>query len=183
MNKKIIWKNLEAFGYEYFDLRIEKDINAIGTIITTVDDVKPIAMKYCIQLNQNWVTTEVNIEIDNQNRLKIHSDGNGNWFNEDGAPLENLRGAIDVDFSATPFSNTLPINRESWNVGDEKKFEMVYITFPELEVMKVKQSYKYIKTLEGNRYYDYECRGYQTEIRVDRDGFVLDYPNVFQKIY
>ncbi|GAK07992.1 hypothetical protein JCM19038_1754 [Geomicrobium sp. JCM 19038] len=115
--------------------------------------------------------------------MKIHSDGNGNWFNEDGTPLENLRGAIDVDLSATPFSNTLPINRESWNVGDEKKFEMVYITFPELEVKKVKQSYKYSKTKDGNRYYDYECRGYQTEITVDDDGFVIDYPSVFQKIY
>ncbi|WP_255343363.1 hypothetical protein [Geomicrobium sp. JCM 19038] len=39
MNKKIIWKNLEVFGYEHFDMKVEKDINTIGTIITTVDDV------------------------------------------------------------------------------------------------------------------------------------------------
>lgn len=79
--------------------------------------------------------------VDEQNSLKLTSDGKGNWFENDGQVIDKLKGAIDIDISATPFSNSLPINRMNWVFNQEEHFEMVYISIPSLEVKKVPQSY------------------------------------------
>ncbi|WP_054704268.1 putative glycolipid-binding domain-containing protein [Bacillus sp. JCM 19041] len=177
MKKTILWKNEEKLGYEHFLLEGTK---GKGTIIY-VDDEKAHTVNYEIKMESNWVTRQLSVQIDHGETRTLFSDGNGKWLNEEGLPLADLNGAIDVDIEATPSSNTLPINRENWELGEEKTFEMVYVAIPELHLTKVKQMYTYERKEEGLRYFKYECRGYETVICVDEDGFVVHYPNVFSR--
>ena len=47
--------------------------------------------------------------------LHLLTDGEGFWTTESGETIPLLKGCLDVDLSATPFTNTLPI-------ADEKRF-------------------------------------------------------------
>ncbi|WP_078394848.1 putative glycolipid-binding domain-containing protein [Shouchella patagoniensis] len=177
MKKTILWKNEERVGYEHFLMEENK---GIGTIIY-VDDEKGHVVNYELKMEPNWLTRQLFVQVDHGKTLTLVSDGNGEWLNKDGQPLDDLKGAIDVDVESTPFSNTLPINRKIWKVGEKKTFDMVHVTIPELNVSKVKQIYTYEREEEGLRYFEYECRGYKNVICVDEDGFVVHYPNVFSR--
>ncbi|WP_230502579.1 putative glycolipid-binding domain-containing protein [Sutcliffiella rhizosphaerae] len=110
-------------------------------------------MKYSVELDKNWITRKLSILVDNQKSLELRSDGEGNWFNMEGNSIQFLKGAIDIDISATPFSNSLPVNRLNWSVNQIEYFEMVYISVPSLEMRKVQQSYKYIGNNGNQRYF------------------------------
>ncbi|MBG9456010.1 hypothetical protein ABE61_18705 [Lysinibacillus sphaericus] len=71
-------------------------------------------MEYKVDLDSNWFTKKLTIIVDEHNSLKLTSDGKGKWFENDGQVIDKLKGAIDIDISATPFSNSLPNNRMNW---------------------------------------------------------------------
>jgi hypothetical protein len=49
--------------------------------------------------------------VGEQRKLELISDGRGKWTDASGNPLPALDGAIDMDLSVSPFTNTLPIRR------------------------------------------------------------------------
>ena len=115
------------------------------------------------------------------NSLSMNSDGEGNWFNQDGSVLTRFTGAIDIDLSGTPFTNTLPIRRMAKHVpGNFQRFKMVYVAFDTLEPAIDKQQYTCIIPY---RKYRYEALGrdFAAELEVDENGVVLDYPDLFTR--
>ena len=181
---KVIWSNEEQFGCEYLKL-VSKNGNlttAQGTIIF-IDGEKSDAhnINYTVELDEHWITKRLNIVVDYFSSLELISDGEGNWFNTDGEPVDKLKGAIDIDISATPFSNSLPINRVNWEENQLEHFEMVYILVPSLELKKVLQSYRFIRSENGLKYFHYRCYDYETIICVDANGLVVNYPGVFMR--
>ncbi|MED3803563.1 putative glycolipid-binding domain-containing protein [Lysinibacillus xylanilyticus] len=184
MNQKLVWKNEEQFGCEYFNItKEEKNFSAKGTIIYVEgDESNAHIVEYKDDLDTNWFTEKLSIIVDEHISLNLSSDGKGNWYENDGQVIDKLKGAIDIDISATPFSNSLPINRMDWVLNQEEHFEMVYISIPSLEVKKVPQSYKYINNKGHMRYFKYRCYDYETTICVDEQGLILDYPNVFRRV-
>ncbi|WZY00561.1 putative glycolipid-binding domain-containing protein [Bacillus sp. FSL W7-1360] len=134
---------------------------------------------YEVSLDGNGLTKEVKLEIDRSKQLVLKSNGEGKWFHDEGQEIKSLRGAIDVDISITPFSNSLPIRRLTWEKNQCREFQMVYIAVPHLEIQKVTQHYEYVREEKGLRYFRYQCRSYETMITVDEAGFVVEYPGVF----
>ncbi|MGE8001767.1 putative glycolipid-binding domain-containing protein [Lysinibacillus sp. NPDC093190] len=184
LNQKVVWKNEEQFGCEHFSInKEEKYYSAKGTIIYVEEDESNAhIVEYKVDLDSNWFTKKLTIIVDEHNSLNLMSDGKGNWFENDGQVIDKLKGAIDIDISATPFSNSLPINRMDWVLNQEEHFEMVYISIPTLEVKKVPQSYKYLINSDNLRYFKYRCYDFETTICVDEQGLIIDYPNVFRRI-
>ncbi len=184
LNQKVVWQNEEQFGCEHLSIfKEEKNFSAKGTIIYVEGDQSNAhIVEYKVDLDSKWFTKKLTIIVDEHNSLKLKSDGKGNWFGNDGQVIDKLKGAIDIDISATPFSNSLPINRMNWVLNQEEHFEMVYISIPSLEVKKVPQSYKYLKNNGKLRYFRYRSYDYETIICIDEHGLVIDYPNVFRRI-
>ena len=180
MEKKAVWNNEEQYGCEYLQLKEEAERVVVQSTVIYVDE-EPTHVQYQVDLDTNWITRKVKLSVDKQSELELHRDGKGNWFNQDGEALDNLQGCIDIDISATPFSNSLPINRMEWTSNQKESFHMVYIDIPSLEYRKVPQSYQYLREEDGLRYFLYRCYDYETTIAVDADGLVVDYPGVFSR--
>ncbi|WP_194840912.1 putative glycolipid-binding domain-containing protein [Filobacillus milosensis] len=182
MLHKIVWENLEGFGYEFLKLSKENDeFIARGTIITSEQN-NPYNVNYIVHLDQTWNTKKLMLDIDGKPKLEIISDGVGNWSN-DHRELNELEGAIDIDISATPFSNSLPINRYDWVPNQQRDFQMVYISVPTLEMFKIPQSYTFLQRDEDLRVFLYQCRDFESKIYVDDHGFVNLYPGLFKRNY
>ncbi|SES79191.1 hypothetical protein SAMN05216389_102193 [Oceanobacillus limi] len=185
MGKKVVWNNDELFGCEYLTLKRTTENLVVQSTVIYVDEKTDNAhnLDYNVELDKHWLTKKLSINVDNIDRLELHTDREGNWFNSDGEIIGSLNGAIDIDISATPFSNSLPINRINWRINQIKYFHMVYISVPSLEIKKVPQSYHYIRKEGELRYFKYRCYDYETIISVDSNGLVVDYPNIFSRVF
>ncbi len=88
--------------------------------------------------------------------LHLRSDGEGNWQDSKGHLVEVLQGCVDIDISATPFTNTLPIRRLGLALGEAREILVAYVAVPALAPEPVRQRYT---CLEAGRLYRYSYEG------------------------
>jgi hypothetical protein len=118
-------------------------------------------------------------------RLDLNSDGEGHWVDSAGGAILDLDGCIDVDISTTPFTNTLPIRRLRLQSGQSADLPMVYIFVPTFQISRTMQRYTCLESgPEGSsyRFEDIES-GYNVVLPVDASGVVLDYPELFGRVW
>ena len=98
----------------------------------------------------------------------------------DGERRPDLANAIDLDITATPATNFLPVRRLGLAVGQRADIEVAWVQVPSLEVKLGRQRY----TRTGPRAYCYESRDddFRRPLTVDDDGLVLSYPGLFERI-
>ncbi|WP_019416150.1 putative glycolipid-binding domain-containing protein [Paenisporosarcina sp. TG20] len=182
-SREVVWENKETFGCECLKtFTIENMIHVVSTVIY-MNQNAPIQVDYQIELDSSWNTKRLSIHNGRKDDLHITSNGKGEWFDQYGSKIDELNGAIDVDISATPFSNSLPINRFDWEPNQKRSFEMVYISVPSLKFQKVKQTYTYIEGKGNIQIFNYSSRDFETRISVDEKGLVIDYPKLFTRRY
>ncbi|GAB3607165.1 hypothetical protein GCM10027413_25740 [Conyzicola nivalis] len=137
-----------------------------------------VGVRYAIDTDASWATRTVRLATDSSS-LVLFADGHGNWTEGDGRLLDRLAGAIDVDITATPLTNTLPIWRLGLGVGESADIVTAYIALPGLTVTADPQRY----TRLDERSYRFESRDsdFHRDITVDDAGFVVDYPGLFRR--
>src|SRR5260370_40874850 len=137
--------------------------------------------------NTDWTIKELGLILlgGNGKSIKMQTDGQGHWSTISGDPLPSLEGCIDVDISATPFTNTLPIRRLALSPGQSVELLVAYVVIPELELKPDRQRYTCLSlgTHEGLYRYDGLESGISAELRVDSDGLVIDYQGLFRRAW
>jgi hypothetical protein len=109
----------------------------------------------------------------------------GAWRTADQAVLSELSGSSDIDLSASPFTNTLPIRRLRMQPDQPVEIQVAFIELPAFSIRPERQRYTLThRTDEYDTYrFEHLANGYSVEIRVDREGLVLDYPGLFRRVY
>jgi Putative glycolipid-binding len=102
------WRDWSGGGLQHLVLTWGSDaIVAEGVVIST-DERLHFAATYRIECDPTWRVTRTLVRLVGADTLiELTSDGTGHWRDGSGTPLPRLAGAIDVDVSATPFTNTL----------------------------------------------------------------------------
>ena len=182
MLRKIIWSNQADTGLEHFYLRRGDDEITADGIVIGVEENVAFRIRYQIRCDLRWhVRTVVVKSLDeNEQTIRFVSDGFGNWTNESGEPMSELKGCFDVDITATPFTNTLPIRRLSLISGESAEIKVVYFTIPEMQVSVDPQRYTCLETGSTGGKYKFESldSGFTAVITVDADGLVEDAPPI-----
>jgi hypothetical protein len=183
MNKIIArWQDWSGKGIEHMVLTKESDqIVADAVILATIDD-NVFAARYRIFCATSWHVRKVEVtQIGSDLTAQLASDGVGNWVDGSAARLPSLEGAIDVDISITPFTNTLPIRRLNLQRGHSEEILTVYIQLPSFALTTDRQRYT---CLEAGRRYRYESvdSDFAREIEVDNQGLVVTYPGLFRRV-
>jgi uncharacterized protein len=119
-----------------------------------------------------------------KSEVKASSDGRGSWTGPDGRAIEFLKGCLDVDVMATPFTNTLAIRRLGLAVGEAREIEVAYVRIPDLELSRARQRYTCLeKNGEGAHYLYESLEGdFKAELAVDVEGLVLAYQGVWERV-
>ena len=185
MADKIIarWQDWSGEGVEHLVLtQNASDVIAESAIITKLDG-HPMALRYRIRCDPSWQVRNVELAIiGDARRVELTRDGRGNWFDGEGIAQPQLSGAIDVDISATPFTNTLPIRRLKLARGAAAEILVVYILLPALEVLTDRQRYTSLDA-DGGRYrYESVDSDFTRDIDVDEHGLVVTYPGLFRRL-
>jgi hypothetical protein len=187
MLRKIIWANQADIGLEHFCLRHGDDeITADGVVIGVEEDAA-LRIRYQISCDLSWKVRKVVVQSldEDAQTIRFVSDGLGNWTNESGDLVPELKGCIDVDITATPFTNTLPIRHLSLRSGELAQIKVVYFTIPQMQVSVEPQRYTCLETNSAGSKYKFESldSGFTAEISVDTAGLVEDYPTLFKRVW
>lgn len=176
------WREWSGDGVEHLVLREDAGgIRAESVVLGGVSG-EWFAVGYEIECDPEWRTRSVHLRlIGEEQRLHLSSDGAGKWRDGSGKPLPMLDGAIDVDITLTPFTNTLPIRRLALEVGESEDILTAYIEVPGLTLTTDQQRYT---CLAASKRYRYESvdGDFMREIEVDEHGLVLVYPGLFRRI-
>ncbi|QYO62471.1 putative glycolipid-binding domain-containing protein [Leptolyngbya sp. 7M] len=187
MDRTVMWMQWNNLGME--QLHIENNQNGImaDSVVVGVKDGKPFRTRYQIDTDQDWQVRNLQIELLNAGgtRLTIRSDKEGQWWQNSDQPIPKLGGCLDVDLSATPFTNTLAIRRLALQPGDSCDLTVVYVAVPEMQVRAVPQRYTCLEINSQGGIYRYEAltRNFSVDLLVDRDGLVIEYPQTFRRIW
>ena len=90
-----------------------------------------------------------------------------------------------MDITVTPFTNTLPIRRLSWDTGEVRDRLMVYVLVPEMTHQPATQRYTCLErdpAAEGAAVFRYESGDFRRDLRIDPDGLVIDYPGFWRRV-
>ena len=186
MERSVMWSPWAGPGLEH--LRLVQYAGGVlaDSVVIGVADGTPFRVHYVIQCDKNWCVREVRVDLldESNRRVELMSDGAGHWTDSGGAALPGLVGCFDVDISATPFTNTLPIRRLALAAGATADVNVVYIDVPALLVRPERQRYTCLQTTARKGSYRFEALAgaFAAELPTDADGLVEDYPGLFRRI-
>ena len=187
MERHILWSPWSEPGIEHLHLLQQDESILVDSIVVGIDNRMPFRLHYEITCDTQWNVKQLGVVLLNGNHksIKLQADGKGHWTTPAGDPVHLLEGCIDVDISATPFTNTLPIRRLTLKPGQSAELLVVYILIPEMELMTDRQRYTCLSVTHSGGLYRYESMDsdFSADLPVDSDGLVFDYPGLFKSIW
>lgn len=185
--RHIVWEALEEPRIEHLHLREYADrIVADGALVGVVDG-QPLRLHYSVQCDAGYrfQTCRLRLTQPWDHQLDLLLEPDGSWVEHGGATLPALAGSREIDISASPWTNTLPIRRLALQPDQPAEIEVAYISIPELSVRQDRQRYTWLHTTDDRRLYHFEslASGFTADIHVDQDGLVLDYPGLFHRVW
>ncbi len=181
----MVWRPSAGIGYEHLKVKEEHNQIIIDSIVIGSHNHNGIfRMKYDIALDKSWVVRAVNMRYLGEGEdqgLSLSSDGRGIWKDAEGQVISELSGCIDIDISCTPFTNTLPINRLSYEPLQQQEIQVVYISAANLTYKQVKQQYTLLESGKDSSVFQYRSGNFVENITVDSNGIVMVYPNLFYR--
>jgi uncharacterized protein len=184
------WTALEWTGMEHVIASCDAaGFRADGQVIMAHKDLarKDLArISYQLECDPGWRLARLAIRITSagsDRTLALSADGKGHW-QADGQPVPALDGCLDVDIECTPLTNTLPVRRLGWLPGTPQDLDVVYVSIPELTVRPARQRYTLLERdpEQDEARYRYESGSFRADLRVDGDGFVIDYPGCWSRV-
>jgi len=190
MERHIMWIPWIGPGLEHLHIKqTDEHITADGLILG-LNEQEPFRVRYEIHCDSQWRLRTVHLSLLSGSRqtLNLSTDGSGSWTTEAGNVIPSLSGCLDVDISATPFTNTLPIRRLALKPGMPATLSMVYIEIPLMQVTATEQRYTCLEITPGGGRYRYKSLEngisvFTAELPVDSDGLVIDYPGLFKRVW
>src|SRR5829696_5696458 len=136
VEREVMWAPWEGPGLEHLRLVTSDGSVVMNGLVIGLEAGRPFRIGYEIRCDGRWRVREVRAAAPDLERpvLELLADGGGHWKRGGGEPIPELDGCIDVDISATPFTNTLPIRRLGLEPGECADVDVAYIRIPELLV-------------------------------------------------
>jgi len=163
MTTILVWKGIGYQSMEHCTVIATPEGNTIHSVIIGSHEEHPFKVVYEIRTNPQWETLMVKVEA---------SLGPDTWNCL-------IRPNAYPDISLSPFTNTLPIRGLPWT---ERQYtiDVIYFDILAREARPDQQVYHRkspdtigFATIDGS---------FQADIRIDEEGYVIDYPELFTRI-
>ncbi len=158
-------------------------------------------LEWSLATVDEWVTESLIVSVDGgswDRRLELRRHASGEWSADavahgEGPPQQPglvdaayaLAGALDCDVGLCPFTNTMPVLRHRLQTADpasRQELLMAFVDVPSLAVLPSRQGYSQVAPpdREGIATVRYESLDsqFRSDLTVDPDGLVIDYPQL-----
>lgn len=185
-----MWSAWDGAGAEHLLLTVGDDeIVADGLVVGVKEEGGLFRVHYEVRADAAWNARAVRVSVPGLDLgapvIDLRADGAGNWTTRSGESVSWLEGCVDVDISATPFTNTLPIRRLGLTLGQSVELQVAYVDVGEMRAWMEEQRYTRLESEDsGGELYKYESLdgSFTANLPVDTDGLVLDYPSLFKRV-
>ena len=180
--ESILWRGFVLPGHEACRLFSQNSLWHVEGTAVFVHEGQPVRLDYKVVCDAAWQTLSAQVEgwlgttvIDIQ--VKTDSDRHW-WLNEVEQP--EVMGCVDIDLNFSPSTNLLPIRRLSLTVAQTVEMKAAWLRFPSFTLETLPQRYHRLDETT----YRYESAGGQfvADLKVNRSGFVVDYPGLWQSV-
>ena len=178
----ILWRRLDQPGHDSAVLHLGTD-EAVLSGMAVFQEGEATALAYVVHANRDWQTSDAHVwgwhgseAID----LRFSRDGAGIWTVND-RQCRDVQGCMDLDMSFTPATNLLPLRRLSLGVGQSAEVRSAWLEWPEVRLTLLVQ--RYARRTETEYDYESDLPGgelFRSTLRVQPDGWVLDYGGLWQ---
>lgn len=173
LNRTVRWRALATPGLEHCHIAGNgRDIRVRGVIIGP-----DYGLAYRLKLDDTGLLRTAKLERTDGVTLELFADGAGNWSDDRADPLSALRGCIDLDISATPMTNSLPIWRSDWEDNVAQRFAMAWVDIATMTVQRSEQLY----TRLDPTHFRFQSADFDRTIALDDDHLVTTYPDLFER--
>ncbi len=178
--KLILWRGFVLPGHEVCRLYFrEPEWHLEGTAAFSHEGA-PVQLNYQILCEEAWQTLSGNVEGWLGRMavgIQIKTDPSRRWW-LNGVEQPDVRGCIDLDLNFSPSTNLLPIRRLEIALGETAEITAAWLRFPSFKLEPLPQRYSHLTKTS----YRYESAGGQfvADLTVNRWGFVIDYPGLWQ---
>ena len=179
--KDILWRRLDEPGHESARLFFVGDSWHLQGTAVFIHSQLPCRLDYQIVCDARWHTQFGKVAgwVGNQLidiELAVSSDQR---WTLNGKESPEVAGCVDLDLNFSPSTNLLPIRRLNLVVGEEMEVRAAWLRFPSFKLEPLSQLYRCIEETR----YRYESGGgsFVTELRVNAEGFVTKYPNLWEQ--
>ncbi len=181
----VIWKPVAYEGLEHLTLREDDSGVHIESVVIGLENQSAFRLGYHLHCDRGFAIRNLSLTLASGAELMLTTDGHGAWFDATGKSLPDFDGCLDIDISATPFTNTLPIRRLEWQPGQTEILNMLYISVPDLTPRLDEQRYTCLEKRADESLFRFEqlSTGFTASLPVDPDGLVLDYPGLFTRLW
>jgi hypothetical protein len=178
----ILWRRLDLPGHDSATLHLGAD-EAVLSGMAVFHEGEPTALAYFIHTDRDWLTAEGHVwgwygtqAVD----LRLHRDDAGTWTLND-EPCPEVQDCMDLDLSFTPATNLLPLRRLALAVGQSAEVRSAWLEWPGIRLSLLVQ--RYARRTETEYDYESDLPGgelFRTTLRVQPDGWVLDYGGLWR---
>lgn len=177
--RSVRWRALEGDGLEHLTWRAQANgLRAEATVVGERDGSR-FGASYRIDCDVDFTVRSFEIATTDGRGLAM-TRRDSVWHDSRRGHLPAFDGCIDIDLSATPFTNTLPIRRLAWEPGKQRRIAMLFVPFDSFEPFVTEQIYTCLAP--GLFRFETADGSFTAELPVDEDGLVMDYPCLFQRL-
>ena len=200
--KSLLWVRTDTAGADHALLDERRGLSARGAALAAAP--VPYTCRYELVADETWAAARLEVSVEGAGWLRsIRLErAAGRWrasTAEQGdldaaltaaghAPAglpgteepERLDRALDVDLSASPLFNILPVRRlglQDAAPGTSHRITVAWVLVPSLLVVPAEQTYTVLEG--GNVRFDSE--GFTAELQLDADGYVISYPGLAER--
>jgi hypothetical protein len=169
-------------GFEVAFLLVNDGGVRIDGHTVAVEDGRPFAVGYAIELDEDWRTRSARVwgrsEV-GRRAVALDSAGDGRWT-VDGVADAQLDGCLDVDLESSALTNAFPVRRLGLAPGQASDAPAAYVRALDLGVERIEQRYARVDEGEARQRYDYASStfDFRCEIRYDEAGLAIEYPGI-----
>ena len=185
LERFLAWRIDESAGFDaawatITGTRLRAEGRAVG------QRPRPWWTAYELETGDDFVTRRVSVEArweGDRATLDLRRSDDGQWL-ANGVARPDLSGSLDCDLGACPLTNTMPVLRHGLlaTPGDHHLL-MAFIEIPELRVVASRQRYTHVRPGDPDgAVVTYRSDSFRSDLVFDRDGFVLVYPQLGERV-
>jgi len=182
MKHDLVWQWCERPGLEHCTVTASADgIDLAGSVVCDWEG-RTLAAQYALHCDAAWRFVRGKVRASTggtERQVAIERLLSSGEWRVDGRDEPQLAGCHDVDLMGSPVTNTLPIRRLNLVVDEPQAFDVAWVVLPDLQVQRSRQEYLRLDARRV-RYRSVES-GFTATLRVDEDGFVIDYPPYWRR--
>ncbi len=184
MKRRVVtWRVIPSAGLDTAWVTLgPSSLSARGRAMGT--DPSPYWVEYELETDDDFVTRALNVIVqmgEDTRTLELRREKEG--WTANGKHLPETYDALDCDLGLCPLTNTMPILRQGLHTTPGRhEFLMAWVAVPELTVRPSRQIYTHLGKARDGARVRYESGNFASDLLVDHDGLVVDYPQLASRL-